>query len=109
MSDAPAPRAAVTVNVAPAFEERVADWLLARDTVAGFTSYLAFGHSARHDGLTAAEQVSGRQRRVEFRAEIEAAALDDFVAALHARFAGADLYYSVMPILRSGHLQELPQ
>jgi hypothetical protein len=96
---------AVTINVAPGFEERIVDWLLARDVASGFTTYAAYGHGAHQDELSVAEQVSGRQRRMEFRIEIPAAALEDLVQDLTARFAGVDLYYFVTNVLRSGHLR----
>lgn len=105
MSAAAEGRVALTLNVAPAFEERIVDWLLDRDAASGFTSYAAHGHGARHDELSLAEQVSGRQRRVEFRVELPAGELDGVVAELAARFAGTDLYYYVTPVLRSGHLR----
>ena len=98
-------RAIVTLNIVPALEERVVDWLLARNN-GGFTSRAAHGHSSRHDLLTTAEQVSGRQRRIEFEVELSADNLDVFVAELSAAFANADLYYTVVPVLRSGHLGE---
>jgi hypothetical protein len=96
----------ITLNVAPSLEERVVDWLLDRDAAVGFTSYAAYGHGARHAALSLAEQVSGRQRRVEFRVELPEAALDEFLAELMARFGGFDLYYFVSPVVRSGHLRE---
>ena len=95
---------AVTFNVAPALEERFIDWLLVREEVAGFTSCTVYGHGSDHDHLTVAEQVSGRRRRTEFRVELSRAALDPLVAALTKDFAGVDVYYVVVPVLRSGHL-----
>lgn len=97
---------AVTLNVLPALEERLVDWLLEHETVSGFTSYAAHGHGDRLEGLSVAEQVSGRQRRVEFRVELPAAALEKIVTDLTATFAGVDLYYYVTPVLRSGHLRD---
>ena len=105
MSDHIAPAVSVTINVAPAVEERVIDWLLGREETAGFTSCAAFGHGADHDDLSIAEQVTGRQRRVEVRLEIAETALESFVPALRAAFDGTDLYYYVLPVLRSGHLR----
>ena len=93
----------------PASEERFVDWLLSSDVVAGFTSYAAYGHGARHDHLSVAEQVSGRQRRIEFRIQLAAEALDGFIAALAAGFRGVDLYFVVTAVLRSGHLGEIVQ
>lgn len=98
---------AVTINVPPAFEERVVDWLLARDVASGFTTYAAHGHGARHDELSTAEQVSGRQKRVEFRVEIPAAILEELLQALTTRFTGVDLYYFVTDVRTSGHLREM--
>ena len=95
----------VTLNVVPGLEERVVDWLLARNG-GGFTSRAAYGHSSHHDLLSAAEQVSGRQRRLEFEVELAAGTLDTFIAKLSEEFANADLYYTVVPVLRSGHLGE---
>ena len=106
MSESPgSSRVIVTLNVVPALEERVVDWLLARDN-GGFTSRAAHGHSSRHDLLTTAEQVSGRQRRIEFEVEMPADVLDVFVGELSDAFANADLYYTAVPVLRSGHLGE---
>jgi len=105
MSESAAATVALTINVAPAAEERVIDWLLGLDHVAGFTSCAAFGHGASHDDLSIAEQVTGRQRRVEIRLEISSTGLDAFVGALTAVFDGTDLYYYVQPVLRSGHLR----
>jgi hypothetical protein len=95
----------VTLNIVPALEERVVDWLLSRDD-GGFTSRAAHGHSSHHDLLSAAEQVSGRQRRLEFEIELQAGALDGFIAELSEAFANADLYYTAVPVLLSGHLGE---
>jgi hypothetical protein len=99
-------RVAITLNVAPTFEERVVDWLLERDGASGFTSYAAYGHGARQGELSVAEQVSGRQRRIEFRIELPRGSLESFTAALATSFAGTDLYFFVSPLLRSGHLRD---
>jgi Protein of unknown function (DUF3240) len=98
---------AVTIDVGPALEEPVVDWLLSRDEVATFTSYGTHAHGSDRDELSVAEQVSGRQRRVEVRIELAAAAVDDWLAALAASFGGADIRYSVTAIVRSGRLREL--
>jgi hypothetical protein len=95
---------AVTLTVAPTLEERIVDWLLARQDVETFTGYTTYGHGGERD-LSVAEQVSGRRRRVELRVELAAEALDEWLAALGERFSGADVGYFVAPILRSGHLR----
>ncbi len=104
MAEQAAPTVAITINVAPAMEERAIDWLLGREDVMGFTSRAAYGHGASHTDLSVAEQVTGRQRRAEIRLEIAADVLEPLLAALSAAFDGVDLYYTVTPVLRSGHL-----
>ena len=96
--------ALVTLDVPPALEERVIDWLLDRGEQARFTSAAAHGYGERHDHLSVAEQVSGRQRRLCFDIEVSMDALDSFIGELSVAFATADLHYRVMPLLRSGHL-----
>jgi hypothetical protein len=98
---------AVSLDVSLALEERVVDWLLSRDDVATFTSYAIQSHGAAGHELSVAEQVSGRQRRVELRIELAAAVVDGWLAALAESFGGGDVRYSVTPIVRSGRLREL--
>jgi hypothetical protein len=94
----------VTLSLAPSLEERMIDWLLERDDVATFTGYMTYAHGGDGRELSVAEQVSGRQQRLELRVEVRAAASDAWLAALAADFAGADVAYYVTPILRSGRL-----
>jgi hypothetical protein len=95
---------AVTLSLAPSLEERMIDWLLERDDVATFTGYMTYAHGGDGRELSVAEQVSGRQERLELRVEVGAAASDAWLAALATDFAGADVDYHVTPILRSGRL-----
>jgi len=106
MSEQAVTMVAVTLNVAPAAEERVIDWLLGGEETTGFTSYMAFGHGADHDDLSIAEQVTGRQRRVEIRLDLRQPQVEPFLAKLIAAFDGTDLYYFVAPVLRVGHLRK---
>jgi hypothetical protein len=94
----------LAINISPALEERMIDWLLERDAGGGFTGYAAFGHGSHQDHLTLTEQVSGRQRRVEFRIELPDARIDALIASLRESFQGADIYFYVCPIFRSGHI-----
>jgi hypothetical protein len=104
VSEPTADSVAVTLSLAPSLEERMIDWLLERDDVATFTGYTTYAHGADGRELSVAEQVSGRQRRLELRVEIRSAAVDAWLAALATDFAGADVDYHVTPILRSGRL-----
>lgn len=95
---------AVTLTLAPALEERIIDWLLGRQDVETFTGYTAYAHAATGSDLSVAEQVSGRRQRVEIRVELQAQALDAWLAELSEAFGGADVSYLVVPVLRLGRL-----
>ena len=71
----------VILNAPPSLEEALVDWLLAHGSGTGFTSFPAEGHSTRHDNLSTAEQVSGRQRRQQFQVQMASAAVDEFLNA----------------------------
>ena len=94
----------VTLTVAPAIEEALIDWLLSRAEGAGFTSMPVSGHSARHRGLSPAELVTGRQRRIQFQVHMPVEALEDFLTAARAAFGGTDVHYWVTPIFGGARL-----
>ena len=96
--------ALVVLNVPPAMEESVVDWLLERVGSAGFTSFAVAGHSTEHDNLSAAEQVSGRQRRQQFQVQLDADAVPDFLANACDTLGAAGIHYWVLPVVQSGHL-----
>jgi predicted transcriptional regulator len=95
---------AVTLSIAPALEERVIDWLLARGDVAAFTSAVVYAYGADSRSLSVAEQVSGRQRRVELAIELPAIAVESWLEELATAFVGREVGYRVTPVLLSGHL-----
>ena len=92
----------VILNLAPALEESLIDWLLAREGGGGFTSLAAQGHSTRHDHLSVAEQVSGRQSRQQFQIQMPTAAVEAFLEEIQAAFGGAAIHFWVLPIMQSG-------
>jgi hypothetical protein len=94
----------VTISTHPALEESLIDWLLERESGPGFTSYNIRGHSSKHDHLSIAEQVSGRQSRKRFEIEIDETACTSFVEGLEKAFRGADVHFWVTPILMSRNL-----
>jgi hypothetical protein len=102
VADATPGLVAVTLSLAPALEERVIDWLLARGDVATFTSVVVHAYGGDSRGLSVAEQVSGRQRRVELTVELPAGAVDRWLEDVATAFVGTDLRYRVTPILLSG-------
>lgn len=92
------------LNAPPSLEEALVDWLLAHKHGTGFTSFPAQGHSTRHDNLSIAEQVSGRQRRQQFQVQMASASVDEFLDALETSLGGAGIHYWVLPISRSGRV-----
>jgi Protein of unknown function (DUF3240) len=92
------------ITCSPALESQLIDWLLLQEGGAGFSSVQVHGHSTRHEHLSIAEQVSGRQRRLQFQIQLDAARLDEFLGGLKSEFAGADIHYWAVPILAGGHL-----
>lgn len=96
--------ALLTVLADPDLEERIVDWLLARDDVPGFTTFPAWGHGTAQARLSLAEQVAGRRARVAFQLVLPLDTARALVAALAADFSGAQLYHWLQPVLSSGSL-----
>ena len=94
----------VVITSPPSLESQLVDWLLSQDGGTGFSSAAVHGHSTHHDDLSIAEQVSGRQRRLQFQVQLSADGFPDFLSALKCEFGGADLHYWVVPVLAGGHL-----
>ena len=94
----------VVLNVAPKLDEPVVDWLLSRDDGVGFTSFAVAGHSTNHEHMSAAEQVSGRQRRQQFQIKLPAADLPQLIDEAREQFGAAGLHYWVLPVLAGGSI-----
>ena len=94
----------IVITSPPSLESELVDWLLSQHGGTGFSSSTVNGHSTRHDHLSIAEQVSGRQRRLQFQVQLAGDRLDEFLAGLTSEFAAADLHYWVTPVLAGGHL-----
>ncbi|MEQ1531370.1 MAG: DUF3240 family protein, partial [Methylococcales bacterium] len=56
----------VTFNVPPSIEGMVVDCLLLLETARGFSSFPVSAHDHINRGLSIAEQVTGRQRKIRF-------------------------------------------
>lgn len=88
------------INLPPALEEDLVDYLLSIDSVEGFTSYAVQGHGD-HRNLSVAEQVSGRRSRVQFEMVIDQNDFEPITSSL-GKAVGKDLLYWLMPVLDIG-------
>jgi len=103
MTELQSDQALIVLNVPPSLEESVIDWLLARDDGTGFTSFPVSGHGASHSSLSAAEQVSGRERRQQFQIQLNASAVDEFLHDIEQSFGTAGIRFWVLPLTATGH------
>jgi len=109
MSSSNAAQSMVTLNVPPSQEESVVDWLLSRRGDSGFTSHSVFGHSSDHDNLSLAEQVSGRQRRLQFLVQMSSESVIDFLREARDRFGSTNSHYLVVPMISGGPLDQIEE
>lgn len=89
----------VTINVPTALEDAMVDCLLTFESAQGFSSFPVNAHDHHNRGLSLAEQVSGRQRKMRFQMFIDNQNLPALLSKLKADFAGSGLHYWVMPVL----------
>ena len=90
--------------VPPQVEDALAEWLLERDDVPGFSSVPVSGHGSSEHSMTLAEQVAGRSRRVMFFTHVPSATAKTLLDDLRAAFPGSGLHYWVVPVAEFGHL-----
>jgi hypothetical protein len=98
------PTVLLTLLAPPAMEETLVDWLLEIEAEYGFSSVPVRGHSSRHQGLSLAEQVSGRRQQIRFEIHLPATRADALVQQLRADFQGAGLHYWIVPLQEWGHV-----
>lgn len=94
----------LTLFVPPSIEETLVDWLLEHASIEGFSSAEAFGHGARQNGMSLLEQVTGRQRRVQFLIHLKRDQAERILDELRSTFAGVGLHYFLTPLLDAGRL-----
>ncbi len=102
--DSHAAESLLFLNLSPALELDLIDWLLLRPEVDGFTSIHGYGHGSAHALSNIAEQVTGKARRVQIQVILSEEQWPGLLAALQQEFAGSDLFYWVSPVLCSGAL-----
>lgn len=88
----------------PSLEETLVDWLLEQPAIAGFSSVEAYGHGGRPTGMSLLEQVTGRQRRIQFLMHTEYATAQHLIEQMRSAFQGAGLHYMMVPVSDAGRL-----
>jgi hypothetical protein len=92
----------VTLNAPTSLEEAIVDCLLTFESEHGFSSFPVYAHDHRNEGLSLAEQVSGRQKRLRFQMYVEEAVLSALLEQLRQEFSGAGIRYWVLPVVDNG-------
>jgi hypothetical protein len=106
MTESHCDEALIVLNVPPNLEDLVIDWLLARESDTGFTSFPVSGHSTSHSELSPAEQVSGRERRQMFQVQIKRDAVDSFLDDARESLGAVGAHFWVLPLIAGGQLRK---
>jgi hypothetical protein len=92
----------ITLNVPVSLEEAVVDSLLMLESEHGFSSFPVSSHDHRNEGLSLAEQVTGRQKKVRFQMYVPEQGLAQLLEQLRAEFSGSGIRYWVLPVVENG-------
>ena len=92
----------LTLTIAPNLEDALSDYLLSLEEVGGFTSYPVRGHGENRQ-LSIAEQVTGRQKRVQFELILNAEQISTVLEGLRDN-VGSDIFYWYQDVGGSGRL-----
>lgn len=94
----------LVLNAAPALEEELIDYLLLLEEVEGFTSYAVYGHG-QHGGLTTAEQVTGKRKRIQYELLVATQNVPVILAGL-AEAVGRDIVYWQQAVSNFGRVAQ---
>ncbi len=92
----------VTLNVPLSLEEAIVDCLLTLESEHGFCSFPVNSHDHKNEGLSLAEQVSGRQEKIRFQMYVPEQRLAALLDQLRAEFSGSGIRYWVLPVVENG-------
>ncbi|MCX7097044.1 MAG: DUF3240 family protein [Methylococcales bacterium] len=92
----------VTLNIPPSLEEMMVDSLLLLEAEHGFSSFQVNAHHHENQGLSLAEQVTGRQKRIRFQMYVPADELPSLLTQLRKDFTGSGIQYWVLPVIENG-------
>ena len=94
----------LVLSVPPALSDSLSDWLLENKNTIGFTSSAAWGHSNDTADYNITEQVTGRQKRVQFQLVGKTNAIQGLIGNLKTDFHQTGVHYWIVPILDEGKL-----
>ena len=92
----------VTLNIPPSLEELMVDRLLMFEEDHGFSSFPVNAHHHDNKGLSLAEQVTGRQKRIRFQMYVPVEKLPSLLEQLRRDFSGSGIQYWVLPVIENG-------
>ena len=90
------------LTVPPSLEDELVDYLLSLESVSGFTSYPVRGHGENRQ-LSIAEQVTGRQKRIQFELILATEDVPRVLGGLK-QHVGGDIFFWYQDINGSGRL-----
>ncbi len=94
----------ITLHVPPALEESIVDCLLTFESEHGFSSSTVYLHDHLNEGLSVAEQVSGRQKKIRFQMIIAKQDKDALINKLRDTYSNSGIRYWITPILNQGKI-----
>ena len=94
----------ITFNVPSSLEENFVDRLLLFESKHGFNSVPVHDHHHQSQGLSLAEQVRGRQKKIRFQIVVDADQLSQLLIQIKQEFAGAGIQYWVVPVIERGFI-----
>jgi len=92
----------LTINAPPTLEDAVVDCLLTVENAHGFSSFPINTHDRLHIGLSLAEQVSGRQKKICFQIYVHKANIAGLLTRLRDEFSGSGIHYWVTRVIEHG-------
>ncbi len=92
----------VSLEAPLSLEEAVVDCLLTLESEHGFSSFPVNSHDHKNEGLSLAEQVSGRQKKIRFQMYVPEDGLAQLLSRLRTEFSGSGIRYWVLPVVENG-------
>lgn len=89
----------------PKMEDALAEWLLDRSDVPGFSSLPISGHGSSEHSMSLAEQVAGRSRRVMFMLALPEPRARALIADMSEAFEGSGLHYWLVPLIAASRIE----